>query len=158
MIKRILYLHGLDAVPKPEKVELLMKAGTILSPKLNYRAFKDDITLFNELADSIKIENITNIVGSSFGGYMGFYLSEFCKIPAVLFNPAISFKSLEVPVINAFSNTAKTIILGIRDDVINPIETEEFIKKHNYSNTKILKLDFEHQVSEEIFAIALNYL
>ena len=158
MIKKILYLHGLDAVPKPEKIAILQQAGSVSAPKLNYRALKDDFTLFNELADSIKIEQITNIVGSSFGGYMGFYLSEFCKIPAILFNPAISFKSLDVPVTKIFSDIPKTIILGIRDDVVNPIETEEFIIKNNYTNSNIVKLDFEHQVSEEIFALALNYL
>jgi len=157
-MKRILYLHGLDAEPKPEKVEILRTAVIVSAPKLNYRAFKGDITLFNELADSIKIEKITNIVGSSFGGYMGFYLSEFCKIPAVLFNPAITFKSLEVPVMNIFSDVDKTIILGEKDEVINPIETEDFIAKKNYENTRIIKLDFAHLVSEEIFALCLRYI
>ena len=158
MRRKILYLHGLDGFPKPEKIEILQKAGEVSAPKLNYRAFKDDITLFNELADSITIEKISHIVGSSFGGYMGFYLSEYCKIPAVLFNPALSFKNLEVPVVRDFTNIEKTIILGIFDNVINPEQTEDFIIDNNYSNTKVVKLRFEHQVPEDIFALALNYL
>ena len=158
MTRKILYLHGLDSFPKPEKVEILKKAGEVSAPKLNYRAFKDDLTLFNELADSIAIEKISHIVGSSFGGYMGFYLSEFCKIPAVLFNPALSFKNLEVPVVKNFTDTTKTIILGIYDNVINPEQTEDFIIDNNYANIKIVKLRFEHQVPEDVFELVLNYL
>lgn len=157
-MKRILYLHGLDAIPKPEKVEILGKAGIVMAPKLNYRAFLGDITLFNELTDAISLEKITHIVGSSFGGYMGFYLSEFCKIPAVLFNPALSYKSLDVPVIKSFSDTRKTIILGMFDDVINPETTKGLIKENKYQNIQIIELPFGHQVSEDNFELAIKYL
>lgn len=157
-MKKILYLHGLDAIPKPEKVSILERAGIVMAPKLNYRAFIGDITLFNELADAITLEKITHIVGSSFGGYMGFYLSEFCKIPGVLFNPALSYKSLDVPVIKSYSDTKKTIILGIFDDVIDPKMTKKYIGENQFQNIEVVEFPFAHQVSEEYFELALKYL
>jgi predicted esterase YcpF (UPF0227 family) len=157
-MKKILYLHGLDAIPKPEKVSILEKAGNVMAPRINYRAFIGDITLFNELSDAITIERITHIVGSSFGGYMGFYLSEFCKIPGVLFNPALSYKSLDVPVIKSYSDTRKTIILGIYDDVVDPKMTKRFVEENQFHNIEIVELPFGHQVSEENFKLALKYL
>ncbi|MFC2130229.1 YqiA/YcfP family alpha/beta fold hydrolase [Bacteroidota bacterium] len=157
-MKKILYLHGLDSYPKPDKVNIFKTKGEVVAPKLNYYAFQNDITLFNELANSIKLEKITHIVGSSFGGYMGFYLSEYCKIPAILFNPAIAHTSIEVPVINDFNNSSKNLILGIHDDVVNPANTIKFINENHYSNSRIVKENFGHQVPLNIFSLALNYI
>jgi len=157
-MKKILYLHGLDSYPKPEKVNILKTKGEVVAPKLNYYAFQNDITLFKELANSIKMEKIIHIVGSSFGGYMGFYLSEYCKIPAILFNPAIALKSIEVPVINDFNNSSKYLILGIHDEVVIPANTIKFINENNYTKTWIVKEKFGHQVPLNIFNLALNYI
>ena len=157
-MKKILYLHGLDSYPREDKVGILKSKGEVIAPKLNYYGFENDITLFDELANSIKIEKITHIVGSSFGGYMGFYLSEFCGIPAVLFNPAISIKSISVPVQNVFANTLKQLILGIHDNVIIPANTIEFIKTNNYTNTQFVQKDFGHNVPIEIFYLAVDYI
>jgi uncharacterized protein len=157
-MKKILYLHGLDSYPKPGKVQILKTIGEVVAPKLNYYGFKNDITLFNELADSIKIEEVSHIVGSSFGGYMGFYLSEYCGIPAVLFNPAISFSSIEVPVKDVFNNVAKTLILGINDEVIEASKTIKFINDNKYSNTRIVQENISHQVPLEIFEKVRDYI
>ncbi len=155
---KILYLHGLDSHPREDKVEILESRSEVVAPKIDYREYESNISLFEELTVFVGKERITNIVGSSFGGYIGFYLSEFSEIPAVLFNPAISFKTVSVPVMKVFSDVEKTLILGKDDDEIIPEKTIKFIEENDYKNTQIVKEDFGHSVPLEIFSLAMDYL
>lgn len=156
---KILYLHGLDAVPKIEKIRIIESCGHyVLAPELNYRHFENNHALFEDMKYFIINEDISYIVGSSFGGYFGFHLAEYFNLPAILFNPAVYAQSLYVPVETKFSDSAKIIVLGINDDLVDPQMTKQWLIKNKYKKSKFLELDFGHQVPLEIFSVVKNYL
>lgn len=155
----ILYLHGLDSGPNEKKYYLMRDAGhSVEMPRLNYRAFENSIYLFEDLVAEVEMKGINFIVGSSFGGYMGFHLSEYCNLPALLFNPALGYQSSAVPVKEEFSDSKKTIILGKLDDVVDPQDTRDFFASGKYTNTKIVELEIGHLVKPDVFEDCLKYI
>ncbi|MFP4369319.1 MAG: YqiA/YcfP family alpha/beta fold hydrolase [Candidatus Kapaibacterium sp.] len=152
---KILYLHGLDGAPREDKNEILLRGGnSLIAPTLDYRAFEGDISLFEDIDSLIKKEKARLIVGSSFGGYMGFYLADNNRIPAILFNPALHSRSVNVPVVESCTDTMKYFILGKYDEIIKPAKTKEWLREGYYNNYSITELDFGHSVPLEIFAEA----
>lgn len=155
----LLYLHGLDSRPNAEKIAILESAGhAVTAPHIDYRAFVGDLTLFRDLEKTIVDNDIETIVGSSFGGYMGFFLSEKLIIPAVLFNPALHLRNIDVPIITRDTDTEKTIFLGTYDDVIVAQETKEWINYNDYKNIILKELETGHVISTEEFKICLDFI
>ncbi len=128
-IMNILYLHGLDSNLSIEKREVLEPFGNIIAPNLDYRANPNMIeTLYTEY----KNQNIDVIIGSSMGGFAGFYLSKLMQIPALLFNPALPYRTSvlqNIPIINDDHNHLLQIVIGNQDDVILAKDNLEFITK-----------------------------
>lgn len=155
----ILYLHGLDGTPRPDKLEMLKSKGAnVAAPLINYRASIDKLDLFDSLSAIVKAASIDFIVGSSMGGYMGFYLSEYHNIQAFLFNPALHSKSSDVPVLKKKNFPGRILLLGRKDDVIKPELTEEFINNGKFKNIEIIYTDGGHQIPLDTFSIALDYI
>ena len=125
----ILYLHGLDSNLSIEKKEVLVPFGNIIAPDLDYRANPNMIeTLYNEY----KNQNINFIIGSSMGGFTGFYLSKLLQTPALLFNPALPYRTSvlqNIPIINNVHNHLMQIVIGNQDDVILAKDNLDFIMK-----------------------------
>ena len=125
----ILYLHGLDSNLSIEKKEVLEPYGNIIAPNLDYRANSNMIeTLFNQYSN----QNIDVIIGSSMGGFTGFYLSKLMQIPALLFNPALPYRTSvlqNIPVINDNHDHLMQIVIGNQDDVILAKDNLDFIVK-----------------------------
>lgn len=144
-IMNILYLHGLDSNLSIEKKEVLEPFGNIIAPDLDYRANPNMIeTLYTEY----KNQNIDVIIGSSMGGFAGFYLSKLIQIPALLFNPALPYRTSvlqNIPIINDDHNHLLQIVIGNQDDVILAKDNLKFI-------TKLLPLknDFRLHVLSEL--------
>ena len=125
----ILYLHGLDSNLSIKKKEVLKSFGNIIAPDLDYRANSNMIeTLYSEH----KNQNIDFIIGSSMGGFAGFHLSKLMQIPALLFNPALPYRTSvlqNIPIINDNHNHLLQIVIGNQDDVILAKDNLEFIMK-----------------------------
>ena len=125
----ILYLHGLDSNLSAEKKVILEPFGNSIAPELDYRANPNMIeTLFNQYSN----QNIDVIIGSSMGGFAGFYLSKLMQIPALLFNPALPYRTSvlqNIPVINDNHNHLLQIVIGNQDDVILAKDNLDFITK-----------------------------
>jgi hypothetical protein len=125
----ILYLHGLDSNLSDEKKFILEPFGNIIAPNLDYRANPNMIeTLYTEY----KNQNIDAIIGSSMGGFAGFYLSKLMQIPALLFNPALPYRTSvlqNIPIINDDHNHLLQIVIGNQDDVILAKDNLNFIMK-----------------------------
>lgn len=84
---KILYLHGLDATPSRDKVEMLEAFGNeVVAPTLNYRSGP----VFEELLATAKRERIDCIVGSSMGGHVARHLADALLVPCLLINPALN--------------------------------------------------------------------
>ena len=125
----ILYLHGLDSNLSNEKKQVLEPFGTIIAPDLDYRTNPNMIeTLFNGYAN----QNIDLIIGSSMGGFAGFYLSKLLQTPALLFNPALPYRtsvSQNIPIIKDEHKELLQIVIGNQDDIIRAEDNLAFIMK-----------------------------
>ena len=123
---KIVYIHGLDSKLSPEKKEILEKFGTVEAPDLNYYKNPNAIASLMERYAEVDFDVV---IGSSIGGFAGFYASNYFNKPALLFNPALKSRSVEqnVPEAAVVGKKFKQIVLGQQDEVVNPAETLAFL-------------------------------
>ncbi len=154
----ILYLHGLGSSLKPEKREILEKYGKVYGPDINYEQRKDTI---DWLYGSYKEKEIDVIIGSSMGGFTGYYLSRLLQTPALLFNPALAARKVkqEIPENAPPHQSLVQFILGAQDTTVNPEATLGFIAEH-FPKTQDYQIsiqkDLEHQIPIEVFKNATD--
>ena len=87
----ILYLHGLLGSLNPEKREVLEKYGTVYAPTIPY---KSNSTCIDWLYQTYKEKQIEVVIGSSMGGFTGYYISRLLQTHALLFNPALAHRTV----------------------------------------------------------------
>lgn len=148
---RLLYLHGLYSSPNPEKMAALSALGLQpTNPQIDY-ARKDVFSWLHEMALDIKP---AYIVGSSMGGYVGYYLAKLLNTPALLFNPAFRFKNTAAPEVEKESmhNPQFHIVMGAHDDVVLPHETLSFLLEAPGNYEIWLEHEMGHQVPLPFFA------
>lgn len=149
----ILYLHGLDGDLAPEKRTILQKYGKVFSPAIDYRTEYNSIEL---LVEQFKQEKIQTVIGSSLGGFVGYYIADAYKIPSLLFNPALATRSISLKIPN-YKNpylSFKQIVIGAQDDVVDPKGTFTFLSKNlqEYTNYDIhVRQNLGHRISIEVF-------
>ena len=125
----ILFLHGLESPLSDDKRVVLQRFGTVLAPDINYRANAETIQqLYSDYRDA----QIDMIIGSSMGGFAGYYLSIMLDVPALLFNPALPYRSVEQQIPVSHSTITKRIemMLGAQDTVIAASDTKAFITEN----------------------------
>ena len=145
MKSKCLYIHGLDSMPSEDKLEKIKKYSEVFALHIDYR---NEPNAFKILSASIEENSITDIIGSSMGGYLGFWLSLKHNIPCLLFNPALSARSINMDVEVVLDNTPKQIIiLGEKDNTIDPNSTIIFLKEKF----------FEHSIKEIIINSAMEH-
>jgi len=125
----ILYLHGLLGSLNVEKRKCLEVHGQVIAPQIPYESEKDCISW---LFQTYKNKQIDVIIGSSLGGFAGYYLSQLLQKPTLLFNPALAARSVEqhIPEIEIPHQHSLHLILGANDDVVDPKKTLKFIAEH----------------------------
>jgi hypothetical protein len=126
---KTLYIHGLDSFPVPQKMGILSYAGLAVEAlHMNYRTDKDIyITLRNYSLD----KEIAFVVGSSLGGFLGYWLAEDLGLPCLLFNPAMSFRTILEPHLPAILHRrcpARYVVIGAHDDVVDPKASLQFFR------------------------------
>lgn len=156
---RILYLHGLESKLSLEKRLILEEFGEVIAPDLDYFVDENCIELVYE---KYKNDNFDIIIGSSMGGFAGFYLSQMMNKPAFLFNPALKERSVfqEIPNRN-FYKTKITILLGAKDDVVPNEKTLDFLETYKTDSqiTILMNQEMAHGVPISVFKNELsNYL
>lgn len=150
----ILYLHGLDSSGLgPEKRKILEKYGKVFSPAIDYRTSPNSIEL---LVEQYKNEKINAIVGSSMGGFLGYYIADAYKLPSLLFNPALASRPVNqrIPTYQNPYFSFKQIVLAANDEVIDPKETLVFLSKtlQQHTNYHIhIRQDIPHQIPVNVF-------
>ena len=153
----ILYLHGLDSSLNAEKRAILEKYGTVYSPQIDYR---NDESSIDSLINLYKDKDIDSVIGSSMGGFAAYYIADKFQRPALLFNPALAYRSVhqEIPDIKNPLSNLKHLVLGAKDEVIDPKSTLEFLSNSigidNY-NIKI-RQDLQHRIPEEVFEVEVK--
>lgn len=156
---KILYLHGLESKLSAEKRLILEEFGEVVAPDLDYYAYENCIEWVFE---KYKNESFDVIIGSSMGGFAGFYLSQMVQKPAFLFNPALKERSVlqEIPNVD-FVKTKITILLGVKDEVVPNEKTLDFLEnfKTDSQITILINHQMAHGVPISVFKNELtNYL
>jgi len=148
----ILYLHGLESKLSDVKREILEEFGDVIAPDLNY--FTDPNCIQN-IYNEFKNVNIDLIIGSSMGGFVGFYLSQMMEKNAFLFNPALKERSVyqSIPNQDAMKTTKITILLGDKDDVVPNYKTFRFLDEYDTKSQITLLINYEmsHGVPVSVF-------
>lgn len=149
----ILYLHGLKGSLTQEKREVLEAYGQVFAPTIFYEESK---TVISDLKKEYADQEIDFVIGSSMGGFAGFHLAIAFHKSALLFNPALASRSVnqEIPVYESSKRNLKHIILGAKDDVVNPAETLAFLSNELKTNTAYsirYRLDLAHRIPIDIF-------
>lgn len=152
---KVIYIHGLDSIPNPEKLAILEDIGLeVVSPFIDYD--KEQDTVYERVKAFAVDENIDAIIGSSMGGFIGFWLGRDLNIPALLFNPALFFESMQqfIPVIEEDINAPAYVCLGEKDQRVDPVEVRKYLEKlnPNYENLKIVSASWlEHGIDLSTF-------
>jgi predicted acylesterase/phospholipase RssA len=130
----------------------------VYNPTIDY----NDPYVYFEIKKEIKKFNPDWIIGSSMGGYLGYYYAQTLDIKALLFNPAFKLMDdnpykgmdIKVPKSNNYYFPLIQVHLGDRDNVVDNRETQKLIKenlpKHSYD---ILIHDFGHRIPLKNFKL-----
>lgn len=149
----ILYLHGLDGDLAPEKRIILEKYGKVFSPAIDYRTEYNSIEL---LVEQYKNENIKVVIGSSMGGFVGYYISDAYQLPSLLFNPALAARSVHqnIPTYKNPYLSFKQVVLGVDDEIIDPKNTLAFLSKTLQKHTDYhihIRQRLGHRIPVDVF-------
>ena len=128
MKKRVLYLHGLESSNVCDKVDFMRERVDLLAPSIDYNKSNIEAELMY-MVEAFKPELI---IGSSMGGHVGLMLANYYNIDAIVFNPAIHSRPID-PKLDILAsrepnfNFQPVVVLGLEDDVINPLITKEIL-------------------------------
>ncbi len=157
---RILYIHGLDSRPNPERISSLEAEGhQVFALHLDYRTQKDSYKQLRTLACEREVEFF---VGSSLGGLLGFWLAEELGLPCLLFNPAVAYgKELaHIEVANTLGCPQRWVVIGSEDEVVDPeISWQYFadIAEKSISQQVIWWQGLGHQIDLNTFRAAQRW-
>ena len=143
---KILFLHGLESFGTKKIQYLIDKGHNVFAPKIDY---KNDSNAFDSIVYMTKIFKPDLIIGSSMGGWFGYWLSKLTGIDTVLFNPAMHGRIIE-PNINKKGrhNSYIRVVLGSNDSVIDPIKSAKIL---NRKNVWIINENNGHRTPLKIF-------
>ena len=146
-----LYLHGLNSVNQNRRTDWLEQFGKVVNPLLSYRNIPET---FQYLEKLVKKYRPDVIVGSSMGGYFGFHLGNYYRIPTLLLNPALVMTLLVRPDNRLLATDTKhNISIGKYDTVIRPKITLQLLKEWQLPY-QIFAYETEHQTPFEVFVDA----
>lgn len=127
-MKKILYLHGLESKVGGVKETYLRENNKVLAPSLDY---SKPLDLSGLVSDTYQF-NPDLIIGSSFGGYYAEMVARFTKTEVLLLNPQIMPDLFKLPshihVKARRYGHKRTIILGMKDDIVPPKVTKDYYK------------------------------
>jgi len=149
----ILYLHGLKSKLSSEKRKVLEKYGKVFAPDIDYS--KDHVQYTEILRKFPNIE-FNVIIGSSMGALNSYIISNWIGRPALLFNPPFSKHPWSVMHSKekfTRGNASKQLVLGARDEVVNPQETLKYIggRLHNDEMVSKIHPQLGHRIPLDVF-------
>ena len=150
-MKKIVYLHGLESEVGGPKVSFLAEKGTVYAPKMDYKTLD-----LNEFILSLGMPDL--IIGSSMGGYVADIIGSQLGVDVLLFNPALHSRSIDANYgVNYGTETYKrTIILGTKDDIIDPEETK-MLWPVGYNKAKFEEIEgMGHRTPLDVFINMYN--
>ena len=155
----ILYLHGLESKLNPEKRSVLERFGTVIAPDLDYHNNPNVYDLLLKLNEE---HNFDLVIGSSMGGFMGYYFANTLNCPALLFNPALPHRPVpqNIPAINPLNTTSLLhVALGGQDDIIKANDNLRWLAENRLPNTDFkisIHNQMGHQIPLDVFEIEVT--
>jgi predicted esterase YcpF (UPF0227 family) len=157
---KVIYIHGFQSSPKETKVAILNEYfDEVFAPKIDWEDEDERVGLYNSLSAIIKKHDITHIVGSSMGGQMAFYLATNLNKRGLCFNPAFEHRYFDFGFTKNKSFSGKIdIILGEKDDTVDPKKTISFLDTEGYKkdSIEIESLNIGHSINLMTFEYGVN--
>ena len=149
----ILYLHGLMSKLSTEKRKVLEKYGDVYDPDIDY---SKDYIQYNIILQQFPDTEFNVIIGSSMGALNSYIISNWIGRPALLFNPPLSKHpwSVMYPTEKCLKgDSSKQVVLGVKDQVVNPSETLNYIAGQLTGNVQVINLhpNLSHRIPINIF-------
>lgn len=153
MKNNLLFIHGLESTLSENKKEILAQFGQVYAPIIDYKLDENSI---EKIIKQFNSEKITHIIGSSMGGFAGFYIANYLQVPALLFNPALLERSVLQNIPNFISSTDsfKSIVLGKLDRVVPNEKVFQFFEQQPLWNSNVtftLESEMEHRIPVDLF-------
>ena len=156
-----IWMHGMGGSPNQEKIALMEKYG--LTTHALHMDYSNEPQRFEILRDYCLEHEIKFLVGSSFGGFMGFWLSEELGLPCLLLNPAVSLSGKNKTKPQSMTRLISKLCLvavGDQDSQIDHQRTLKFMDKDRRDGKTILTKVMEnegHGFSMEAFQEILEW-
>ncbi|MCI4670127.1 MAG: hypothetical protein MRZ79_18465 [Bacteroidia bacterium] len=157
---KVLYIHGLDSQPNEERIKYMESLGhEVDALHLDYRNEPETYRILKELAQG---NNIEYLVGSSFGGFLSFWLGEELGLPSLLFNPAmhVSPEQAYFKAPNERKSPKRRVVIGGLDDVVDPQENWKFFEQEGnlaLDQRVIMCQWLGHQIDQDTFIDACSW-
>jgi hypothetical protein len=148
---KTLYLHGLNSSLTNEKRAVLESYAEVRAPNLDYFNQPD---VYQDLSHLIVTENVEVLIGSSMGGCLAYHLSLHLRRPALVFNPALPRRSVDLflPEQNTTRTSYLRVIIGAKDDIVPAMENFRWISDKEHGNTDIIwRGHLGHRIDTGIF-------
>ncbi|PNW26111.1 YqiA/YcfP family alpha/beta fold hydrolase [Formosa algae] len=122
----ILYIHGLNGSLSPEKRLVLEAYGHVFAPSIDYENASHSIS---DIINVYQDKTVNIVMGSSMGGFAGYYVSNHFQCPALLFNPALAKRPVvqHITDIEYKTSPIKQFVLGSEDTVVFAKDTLQFL-------------------------------
>ena len=149
----ILYLHGLQSKLSSEKLKILEQYGEVYAPDIDYS--KNHVQYIEILQQFPKTE-FNAIIGSSMGALNSYIISNWIGRPALLFNPPLfkhPWSTMHIKEKFTRGSASKQIILGDKDEVVNPEDTLNYIASGFCDDELVIKIhpQLGHRIPLDVF-------
>lgn len=158
---KTLWVHGMGATPNEEKITLMRSKG--LDTDALHLDYNKEPKRYEILRDYCKANQVQFLTGSSYGGYLSFWISEELGIPCLLLNPAVSIRAKKKTQPNSVLSLKSPLCLtalGAKDNIIDHERTilfmEEDLRPSKIIKTKVWANE-GHGFSIESFEEVLNW-
>lgn len=152
---KAIYIHGLHSEINPNKIKILEEAGLeVIAPEIDYE--KEQAAVYPRIKALMEKEQIEVLVGSSMGGFMAYWLARELNLPALLFNPALHFESMQpfIPKLDSKYHPPLFVCSGEKDKTVHPKLLREYLNKEHGddSNLRIISASWlAHQIDLQTF-------
>ncbi len=158
---KAIWIHGMGGSPNQDKIALMEQYGW--ETHALHLDYVQEPLRFEILRDYCTKHHIDVLVGSSFGGFLAFWLSEELGLSCILLNPAVSIRGKSKNKPNSVTHLRSAlclVALGAKDELIDAQRTLLFIEQDKRADKIILTKVFDeegHSFTIEAFREILEW-
>jgi len=147
---KAIYIHGLHSEVNPYKIAILEEFGLeVIAPEIDYE--KEQGKVYPRIKNLVQEEQVEVLIGSSMGGFMGYWLARDLNKPALLYNPALYFESMQpyIPKLDTKFYPPLFIVSGEKDGTVFPDLLKEYLT-HEHSDDENFRLISANWLAHQI--------